>query len=266
MRGPSFSANKIETNLKVPAHKAEALFAEMLRRNDAYPSGNRNQYAQITVPHGMPTRTGSHETGKPVGNTSNKRVRARDYMVKPVRSANAQPFSLKVRGKTRKVRFSSREQADAFIQNNIPENIRKNVEVMDDGTGQQYGIYEQSYDHLPNGEQHLVGERVVNTFNSEADAKEAIKDYDPAYSPESNKWRTRMTDEERNKNIAADVSRELGPIAREDAGARQSGGWRPGHCRHGNDHSLRTGDHRRGPDGHRQGCEGRHPERHHAGA
>ena len=205
------SIDKIKNVLGVSRPQAEAYFAEMLKRNDAYPAGDHNQYAQITVPRGMSSRKQHNVRGKMKGH------RSRDYIVKPVRPATgAQPFSVHMNNKRQGKKnntFTTREEAQAWIEQNIPAGKQKDAAIVEDNTNLQYGIHELQYEHLPNREERLVGEQVVNTFMTEAEAQEAIKDYDPAYSPQSNKQRTEQkAPEERAAAINRDFAQETGAI------------------------------------------------------
>ena len=82
----------------------------------------------------------------------------------------------------------SRANAQAFIDTKVPAGKKKDATVVEDMAPApvQYGIHElpRSTGPLPDQEQRLMGEQVVNTFMTEAEAQEAIKDYDPAFSPE----------------------------------------------------------------------------------
>ncbi len=208
----TLSHDKIAKVLGVSKPQAEAYFAEMLRRNDAYPAGNYNQYAKITVPHGMSSRKQANVRGKMMPQ------RSRDYIVKPVRPATgAQPFSVHMNNKRQGKKnntFATREDAQAWIAKNIPAGKQKDAAIVEDNANLQYGIHELQYEHLPDRDQRLVGEQVVNTFMTEAEAQEAIKDYDPAYSPESNKQKTqKLAPEERAAAINRDYERKWDRLA-----------------------------------------------------
>lgn len=204
----SLSVDKIAKKLGVSRPTAQAYFNEMRDRNDAYPAGSQNQYLKITVPHGMGSRKMSDVRGKQMPQ------RSRDYIVKPVQPANLKPFSVSVNGKKRGkgLKFTTREEAQAWIEKNINDKHKKNATVETDPSGLQFGIHELQYEHMPNKEQRLVGERVVNTYSSREEADAAVKDYDPAYSPESNKHKDRMTAEQKQAAIEQDFKQSVGPI------------------------------------------------------
>ena len=205
----SISVDRITKETKLSRPKAQAVFDEMLRRNDAFPAGTQNQYAKITVPHGMATRERSNVSGKIPAQVS------RDYIVKPVRAAQQKPFTIEINGKKKGTnRFTSRDEAQAWIDKNVPAGKKKDATVGEDTSGQQYGIYRQHYEHRPNNEERLIGEEVVNTFSTQQEADEAIKEYDPAYSPETNRRKVReIPVAEKQARIKNDERAELGPIA-----------------------------------------------------
>jgi len=209
----SVSVDRIINEMKWPKAKAEAVFNEMLRRNDGYPAGGQNQYLKITVPHGMDTRTMSDQNGRMMPH------RSRDYVVKRVQPANFNPFTINIGDKRlgTKLSFRSREDAEAYIRDTLKGKKQKEASVVEDNSGYQYGIHELQYEHRPGdetpGSGTLVGEKVVNTFSSEAEARDAIKEYDPAYSPESNKWRVNRSDEEIANLAKQDTDREMGSLS-----------------------------------------------------
>lgn len=204
----SVSLDRIQKVLGVKADQAKALFDEMLRRNDAFPAGNHNQYLQITVPHGMETREASDQTGQMVPR------RSRDYIVKPVQPANFKPYSIQLNGKTlgSNLKFTTREDAQSYIDNQVPAGKKGKATIAEDMSGMQYGIHELQYQHLPNREQKLVGSKVVNTYATEQEANDALKNYDRAFSPESNKWREQMPVEDRQAAVARDYHDTMGPV------------------------------------------------------
>ena len=209
MRDEKFvSVPKIAKKMKADTGKAEAIFKQMLDRNDGYPAGGQNQYLKITVPRGMPTRTGSHMRGEIDPNR-----RARDFIVKRVIPAGVKPFTVHLNGKKRgNNRFVSRADAQAWIDRAIPEGKKKDATVQEDFDGQQFGIYEQHYDRVGTAEQ-LVGEKVVNTYKTEQEAKDAIGKYDPAYSGYSNSFRETPTPEQKEMEIGEDLATNLGEWA-----------------------------------------------------
>jgi hypothetical protein len=195
------SPDKIKTTLKVGTPKANSIFQEMLKRNDAVPAGSLGQYAKIITPRGMSTKTGSNIIGD-VSNTS------RDYIVKPVERADIEPYSLTVNGKKTKKKFQTQAAADTFAKQS---NLTNYTVERDPNADQQYGIYRQHYRKLPNGEEQLTGSQVVNTYPTIEEANEAVKNYDPAYSPQTNQRKPVLTAEEKEARIKEDTANELGP-------------------------------------------------------
>lgn len=196
------SPDKIKTTLKVGRPKANAIFQQLLERNDAAPAGSRGQYLKVTTPRGLPQKTGSDITGETTGTQ-------RDYIVRPVDQADQKPYRISVKGKKRGPAFQTEAEAQAFAANQkLPSYEIERTQPS------QYGIYELQTRPTKDGGEELVGKRVVNTFMTQEEANEAVKDLDPAYSPESNRWRRRLSEEEKNARINADKEKELGKAAR----------------------------------------------------
>lgn len=193
--------DKIKTKMKIGRPKADALYQALLERNDAAPVGSRGQYLKVTTPKGMATKTGSDATG-----SLNEGVQ-RDYIVRPVDDAGRKPYNVYFKGKKRGKGFQTAEEAQSFAE----KTKLKGAEIRNDGAkDQQFGIYEVHYRKAKDGQEEVVGKKVVNTFRTQAEANEAIKEYDPAYSPDSPRWMKRYTQEEKYALAKADVDRELG--------------------------------------------------------
>jgi hypothetical protein len=181
--------------------KSNAIYQEMLKRNDAHPAGSLGQYAKIITPRGMSTKTGSNISGDVSGTT-------RDFIVKPVERADMEPYSLTVNGKKTKKKFQTQDQADSFAKTN---NLSNYTVERDPNADQQYGVFSQHYRKLPGGAEQLVGSQVIETHPTIEEANEAVKKYDPAYSPATNLRRPVMTAEEKAARIKEDTAKELGP-------------------------------------------------------
>lgn len=202
----SVSEDRIKTVLGIGRPKAAAIFQEILRRNDGFPAGSQNQYLKITVPKGLSTRSGANIVGR-----FDETRPSRDYIVRPVDRTDATPYNVYINGRKRGDAFQTEEDARAWAEALPGE---KKFEIRKDTKGEQFGIYEIQYETDPETKQeNIVGKRVVNTFSSAQEANEAIKEFDPAFSPESNRWKHRLTEEEKAARIAEDIKKELGPVA-----------------------------------------------------
>jgi hypothetical protein len=163
---------------------------KLFKRNDAAQAGAQGKYLKVTTPKGMATRQESNVTGDVSGSTG------RDFMVGPVKKADERPFIVKAKGKRRgSESFATEEEARAFAEGAGFKKFSIEQQPQPEG----YGIYELNYRKDASGNDELVGKRVVNTYASEQEANEAIKEYDPAYSPESNRWKRRRTEQEKEQ-------------------------------------------------------------------
>ena len=200
----SVSLDRIVKVLKVNRQQAKALFDEMLHRNDAAPTGNKSQYLQVTAPHNVATDQGTSDTGKTVPH------RTRDYTIQPVKPPDFKPFSIEVQGRKQGGNFATQEEAQAYIDANVPDNHKGQTSVVEDNAGMQYGIHEVQYQHQPGKPQKQIGSTLVSTHPTEQEAKDALKGYDPAFSPESNKLKQNQTVETRQAAVDDDLARTLG--------------------------------------------------------
>lgn len=179
---PIVSADKIKNTLKIGRPKAEAIFREMLRRDEASPAGSKGQYLRIKAP--------KHDID-------------REYSVRPVDEVASTPHSIKIGDRILKEKFRTEQEARDFAE-------AKEITGYEISTdpNQQYGIYEQQYETTPDG-RRLIGQRILKTFSSRQEANEAAKGFDPGYSPESNEKRLQAQQEEKNELIQQEIKREF---------------------------------------------------------
>jgi hypothetical protein len=195
----SVSVDRIKKVMGVKKEQAQSLFAELLRRQDAHPTGTKDQYLSIILPPNAPV-------------TDNKRPRrVRGFAIRPVPSSNPKPFAIEIDGKKLIKKFATQEEALAHVGERVPEDKRKSATVVEDKSSLQHGIYETHNERGKDKTEKPVSERLVRSFATEAEAKEALKGFDPTYSPESNKWNEQQSVEDKQSSIEHDLTEEVGP-------------------------------------------------------
>jgi hypothetical protein len=198
MRGEkSVASDKIKNTMKIGRSKADAIFDEMLRRNDAEPTGSAGQYLRVTTPKGIATRENSNASGRP--------GTEREYAVQPVDDTARTPYSIQIGERKIGNDFQTHEQAQNWA---IQQGLKK-FEIKNDTAGQQFGIYEKHYTTDENGQRQLVGNRVVNTFATAQEANTAAAQYDPKFSPATNEAIAQVAARQQQAEVKAQIDKPL---------------------------------------------------------
>jgi hypothetical protein len=198
MRGEkSVASDKIKNTLKIGRVKADSIFDEMLRRNDAEPTGSAGQYLRITTPKGLATRENSNTSGRP--------GQEREYAVQPVDDTARNPYSIQIGDRKVGNDFQTHDEAQQWA---IKQGLKK-FEIKNDTAGQQFGIYEKHYITDENGQRQLVGNRVLNTFATAQEANTAAAQYDPKFSPATNEAIAQVAARQQQAEVKAQIDKPL---------------------------------------------------------
>lgn len=198
---PSVARDKIKNQMKIGRQTANSIFEEMLRRNDAMPTGPEGKWLRITVPKGMATREKSDISGNLSIGTE------REYAVAPVDNATRSPYTIHMGDRQIGDQFQTHEAAQKWA---VSQGIRK-FEIKKDTAGQQFGLYQKHYKVDDNGERVLVGNKVLSTFATPEEANAAAAKIDPAFSTKTNDLLAAQQDEDakRSGEIKSQIDKPL---------------------------------------------------------
>lgn len=185
------SKDRIKKVLGVNKEKADSIFNDLYQRGDAVLAGQK--YLRVIQPTNTPVGVETKHLGAPA---------FRSYEIRPMDGG----YTIALPDGATEGSFTSAEEAQVKIDSDKGKYSDASVKKVEP----PHGLYEVISRKTKNSQEPVVeGQRLVDSFATEAEARAAAVKLDPKYSPESNVTRRDATEQEQADQVVADMIGEM---------------------------------------------------------